>query len=87
MPCLVFPDEICDIFLALHKHFVCGYSGGSRGGAQGPLPPPLFLDQMRPEGPKKFSDNGPPYLRVLMTPPHPPPYLKVWIRHWAKRTN
>ena len=24
MPCPVLPDEICDIFLALHKHFVCG---------------------------------------------------------------
>ena len=44
-------------------------------------PPPLILDQMRPEGPKKlFVEFGLlPYLRVWMTAPLP--YLKVWIRH------
>ena len=37
--------------------------------------PPLFLDQT------EDRRCAPPYLRVLMTAP--PPYLKVWIGHWA----
>ena len=44
-------------------------------------PPPLDLStKMRPEGPKKISweTTTPPYLRVYMTAPSPPP---PWIRH------
>ena len=55
-------------------------SGGSRGGARGARPP-LFLDQTearRTE--KKFFEPPPPISHGLDTPP--PPYLKVWIRHW-----
>ena len=43
-------------------------SGGSRGGARGTWPPPLFLDQNEAPGPKKiFLRPGLPYL------PYPPP--------------
>ena len=55
-------------------------SGRSRGGAL--PPPPYFLPQLRPEGPKNFVLRpAPPYLRNWMTNPPPPPYLKVWISH------
>ena len=33
---------------------------------------PLFLNQLRPEGLKKFFGT-----------PDPPYYLKVWIWHWV----
>ena len=42
--------------------------------------PPYFWTKLRPEGPKKFFLETPPFLRVWMTPP----YLKVWIRHCIK---
>ena len=46
-------------------------SGGSRGGARGARPP-LFLDQTEARRTEKvFFDTAP-----------PPPYFKVWIRHW-----
>ena len=45
------------------------------------LAPPYFQTKLRPE--KFFGDR--PYLRVWMTLPPPPPYLKVWIRHWISR--
>ena len=47
---------------------------------QGRGPPPLIF---RPNwGLKKIlCETTPPYVRVLMT--RPPPYLKVWIRHWG----
>ena len=52
------------------------FSGRSRGGALG-VRPPLFLDQnevLRPDRPSPLiSGSG---------RPPPPPYLKVWIRHW-----
>ena len=36
-------------------------SGGSRGGARGTCPPPLFLDQNEAPGAKKnFFETGPP---------------------------
>ena len=50
-------------------------SGGSRGGAQGARPPPLFLDQNETQRAEKNFFGGCPI------PPPPPPYLKVWIRH------
>ena len=52
-------------------------SGRSRVGGR---PPPLIF---RPNwGLKKIlCETTPPYVRVLMT--RPPPYLKVWIRHWG----
>ena len=51
-------------------------SGRSRVGGR----PPLIF---RPNwGLKKIlCETTPPYVRVLMT--RPPPYLKVWIRHWG----
>ena len=53
-------------------------SGRSRVGGR---PPPLIF---RPNwGLKKIlCETTPPYVMVLMTRP-PPPYLKVWIRHWG----
>ena len=57
--------------------------GGSRGGAWGARPPPLFLDQTEVRRAEKmfFGDWASPFLRVWMTPPPLPPYLKVQIRH------
>ena len=55
-------------------------SGGSRGGARGARPP-LFLDQTEARRTEKnFFEPPPPLSHGLDTPP--PPYLKVWIRHW-----
>ena len=49
------------------------WSGWSRGDAWGGPGPILFLDQLRPEGPKKkFGDRFPP-------PPPPALYLSVWM--------
>ena len=47
--------------------------GGTRGGAQGVLPPhALFLDQTKGRK-KKIGETWPlPYLRVWMTAPAPP---------------
>ena len=49
-------------------------SGGSRGGAWGARPPPLFLDQNEARrAEKKIGRAGaPPYLRVWMTTSPPP---------------
>ena len=57
-------------------------SGGSRGGG-GPGPPPSFVDQIK----VRRADN-----KTIVKPPPsplsqglddpPPPYLKVWTRHW-----
>ena len=55
-------------------------SGGSRGGARGARPP-LFLDQTEARRTEKNFFEPPPLSHGLDTPP-PPPYLKVWIRHW-----
>ena len=60
---------------------VTNTSCGSREGARrGPAPTPLFLDQMKPEGPKK-KILSPPSLSQGLDEPPPPPYLKVWIHH------
>ena len=49
-------------------------------GLGGPAPPPpIFLDQLRPEGRKKFFLDPP--------PPPPSPHLKVWIRQWSVGKN
>ena len=57
-----------------HKH-----SGRFRGGARSQAPR-LFSDQTVE---KIFLETGPHfYLRIWMTAPPPPPYLKVWICHW-----
>ena len=45
-------------------------------GPGSPAPPPLFLDQVRPEGPKKFSETGPPISQGLDDAPPPP--LLIW---------
>ena len=47
--------------------------GGSRGGAWGARPPPLFLDQTEVRRAEKmfFGDWASPFLRVWMTPPPP----------------
>ena len=62
-------------------------SGGSRGGARGGPGPPLFLDQTEARRAENFFWRPPPLprlcLRVWMTVPPLPPYLKVWIRHCA----
>ena len=53
-------------------------------GPGGPAPP-YFSTKMRPEGPNKiFWGTGPPPLSEGLDdrPPHPPSYLKIWIRHW-----
>ena len=47
------------------------YSGGSRGGARGTRPVPLFLDQTEARGAEKNISGE-----------RAPPYLKVWIHHW-----
>ena len=57
-----------------HKSYVTATksSGGSRGGAREPAPPPpLFLDQTgaRRPGPKKW----------VWRPPPPPSFLRVWM--------
>ena len=59
-------------------------SGGSRGGARGSRAPLIFRPKWGPKGRKTFFflDRASPYFRVWMTAP-PPPYLKVWIRHWT----
>ena len=61
-------------------------SGGSRGEAWGPFPPPpvIFGPNWGPKSWKRFCGDPPPplpYLRVCMTAPPSPPYLKVWILH------
>ena len=57
-----------------------GIGGGSREGAQGAQPPPLFLDQTEARRAEKFFDAAPSLSHGLDDrPPHP--YLKVWIRH------
>ena len=61
---------------------VTNTSCGSRGGARrGPAPTSLFLDQMKPEGPKKKILSPPSLSQGLDDRPPLPPYLKVWIRH------
>ena len=60
------------------------YSGGSRGGAR---VPPYFIPNWGSKGRKKFFWYYlPPFVRVWMSAP-PPPYLKVWIRHWYISTE
>ena len=59
------------------------YSDGSTGGAQRVVAPPYFWTK----GPKKcFGETAPqsPLSKGLddRPLPPPPPYLKVWIRHW-----
>ena len=44
------------------------------GVARGTRLPPLFLDQTEARRAEKFF--------LETAPPSPPPYLKVWIRHW-----
>ena len=68
------------VFLSIefHKHSVADLGEGS--GVPGPT---LFLDQTEVRrAEKNLFETGPlpAYLRVWMT--GPPPYLKVWIRHW-----
>ena len=61
---------------------VCGLSGGSRGGARGAQPPPLFLDQNEAQrAEKNFFEAGVPPLPQGLDD-RPPPYLRVWIRQW-----
>ena len=50
-------------------------SGGSMGGARGPAPSPLFLDQNGAQGAEKIwgGDCSAPYFRVWMTGSPPPP--------------
>ena len=51
---------------------VTNTSCGSRGGARrGPAPTPLFLDQMKPEGPKKKILSPPSLSQGLDEPPPP----------------
>ena len=53
------------------------YSGGFREVARGTWASPYFWTKLRPEVPKKFfwETGPPPYLRVWMTlPPPPPPF-------------
>ena len=51
-------------------------SGGSRGGGRGARPSLTFRPpNWGPKGGKKFFWDRP--------PSPPPPYLKVWIRHWT----
>ena len=49
-------------------------SGGSRGGARGTWPPPLFLDQNEAPGAEKnFFETGPPLSQGLDDSRPPPP--------------
>ena len=46
------------------------------------LGPPLFLDENEARrADNSFFEAGPPLSQGLDDRP-PPPYLKVWIRHW-----
>ena len=71
------------VFLSIefHKHSVA-----DPGGGRGARPPLIFRPNWGPKGRKIFFDTAPlpRYLRVWMTAP--PPYLKVWIRHWQCST-
>ena len=52
-------------------------SGGSRGG------PLIFRPNWGLKGQKTFFGRlSPPLSKGLVDAPPPPPYLKVWIRHW-----
>ena len=68
------------LLLKARKASAC--SGGYRGG------PPLFLDQTEALTSKKNFWRLPPppaphpHLRIWMTTPSPPTYLRVWIPHW-----
>ena len=68
------------------------YSGGSRGGTRGGGWRPHYCwTKLRPKGSKKkiFKTARPTYVSGsgwLPSPP-PPPYLKVWIRHWVNQAN
>ena len=55
---------------------VIAVSGGSRGGAGGSRPTPLFLDQTKARRAEKI---------FLKNHPLPLPYLTVWIRLWPLR--
>ena len=53
-----------------------------QGRGLGAHPPPLCLDQT--EGPKKIlCETAPSLSQGLDDQAPPPPYLKVWIRHWG----
>ena len=55
---------------------------GSRGGARGPAPSPLFLDQNGAQGAEKILGGTVlPLISGSGCPDPPPPYLKIWIRH------
>ena len=56
------------------------------GGEPGGPAPRLFLDQTEARRAEKrlFGDRSPPYLRVWMTAPPPPPYLRVFIQVYFK---
>ena len=59
--------------------------GGSRGGTRGGAAPSLVLDQTygrRVE--KKIFGHRTPRLPQGLDDPGPPPYLKVWIRHYQR---
>ena len=59
-----------DFHLHSNNHSLMAEPGEGPGGSY--PPPPLFLDQLRPQGPKKKGETGPlPYPRVWMTAPAP----------------
>ena len=57
--------------------------GDPEKGPGGP-PPPLLLDQTEARGAGKifFETGAPPPFSQGVDDRPPPPYLKVWIRHW-----
>ena len=53
--------------------YIIIFSGGSRGGAQGPRLPVIFRPNWGPKGEKNVWESGPPSLKVWMTSlPFPP---------------
>ena len=66
----------------------CAYPsiGGSRGGTRGGAAPSLVLDQTYGRRVEKlFFGHRTPRLPQGLDDPGPPPYLKVWIRHYQRQ--
>ena len=60
--------------------FLVKFSGGSRGGAQGPWTPFLSDQTEAQRAEKNVLETAPLHISGSGCPP--PPYLKVWMRPW-----
>ena len=59
--------------------FLVKFSGGSRGGAQGPRTPFLSDQSEAQRAEKNVLETAPLHISGSGCPP---PYLKAWMRHW-----